>query len=67
MQSVDDYGVWSRFAGQLCLAWHPLDKDFPMERAQLQVERYDPGFYRPCRGLMIRAARWTVVPLRCTL
>lgn len=39
-QAVDDYGCWSSFAGQLCLAWHPLDKDFPMEKAGKQVELY---------------------------
>jgi len=37
---TDDYGVWSSFAGQLCLGWHPLDDDFPMELAHQQVERY---------------------------
>jgi hypothetical protein len=35
-----DYGVWSSFAGQLSLAWHPLDPDFPMAMARRQVERY---------------------------
>ncbi len=39
-QAVDDYGCWSSFAGQLCLAWHPLDDDFPMEKARRQVELY---------------------------
>ena len=37
---VDNYGMWSRFAGQLSLAWHPLDADFPWELARRQVERY---------------------------
>jgi alpha-galactosidase len=40
MQALDDYGVWSAFAGQLCLGWHPLDPDFPFDRARLQVARY---------------------------
>jgi len=39
-EEVDDYGAWSSFAGQFCLGWHPLDEDFPMELATLQVERY---------------------------
>jgi hypothetical protein len=39
-QATDDYGVWSSFAGQLCLAWHPLDANFPMDLARRQVERY---------------------------
>ena len=26
----------SSFAGQLCLAWQPPDKDFPMEQAKRQ-------------------------------
>ena len=37
---TDDYTAWSSFAGQLLLAWHPLDDEFPMAQAQLQVERY---------------------------
>jgi len=37
---VDDYGAWSSFGGQLSLAWHPLDADFPMDLARRQVERY---------------------------
>ena len=40
VQATDDYGAWSSFAGQFCLAWHPLDADFPMELARRQVERY---------------------------
>ena len=32
--------AWSAFAGQFCLGWHPQDEDFPMELAQLQVQRY---------------------------
>jgi len=39
-EATDDYGVWSSFAGQLCLGWHPLDEDFPMEVAQNQIKRY---------------------------
>ena len=39
-EAIDDYGAWSSFAGQFCLGWHPLDEDFPMELAMLQVERY---------------------------
>jgi hypothetical protein len=39
-EGVDDYRAWSSFAGQFCLGWHPLDEDFPMELAMLQVERY---------------------------
>lgn len=39
-EAVDDYGAWSSFAGQLCLGWHPLDADFPMELARRQVDRY---------------------------
>jgi hypothetical protein len=37
---MDDYGMWSSFAGVLSLAWHPLDDDFSMEQAILQIERY---------------------------
>ena len=39
-EGTDDYTAWSSFAGQFCLAWHPLDEDFPMELALRQVERY---------------------------
>jgi alpha-galactosidase len=39
-EATDDYGAWSSFAGQFCLGWHPLDKDFPTEQASHQVERY---------------------------
>ena len=39
-ERLDDYGLWSSFAGQLCLGWHPLDAGFPMEQARAQVERY---------------------------
>jgi alpha-galactosidase len=39
-EAVDDFGVWSSFGGQLCLAWHPLDKDFPLEKAKKQVALY---------------------------
>lgn len=39
-EATDDYGTWSSFAGQLCLAWHPLDEDFPAQQAQRQVEFY---------------------------
>lgn len=39
-EAVDDYGFWSSFGGQICLAWHPLDSDFPIGRARAQVERY---------------------------
>jgi alpha-galactosidase len=39
-QGTDDYTAWSTFAGQFLLAWHPLDEDFPMEQARLQVERF---------------------------
>ena len=39
-QATDNFGVWSSFGGQLCLAWHPLDKDFPMELAKRQVKLY---------------------------
>ena len=38
--ATDNFGLWSSFAGQLCLAWHPLDKDFPMELAKRQVKLY---------------------------
>ena len=38
--ATDNFGLWSAFAGQLCLAWHPLDKDFPMELAKRQVKLY---------------------------
>ena len=37
---MDDYGAWSSFGGQLLLAFHPLDEDFPHEQARMQVERY---------------------------
>ena len=39
-EATDNFGLWSSFAGQLCLAWHPLDKDFPMELAKRQVKLY---------------------------
>jgi len=39
-EATDDFGVWSSFGGQLCLAWHPLDKGFPMEKAKRQVALY---------------------------
>jgi alpha-galactosidase len=39
-RATDNFGLWSSFAGQLCLAWHPLDKDFPMELAKRQVKLY---------------------------
>ncbi len=39
-QATDNFGLSSSFAGQLCLAWHPLDKDFPMELAKRQVKLY---------------------------
>jgi len=39
-QSTDDYGAWSRFGGQLSLAWDPLDSSFPMELARHQVNLY---------------------------
>ncbi len=39
-EATDDYGAWSSFAGQFCPGWHPLDEDFPMELAELQVQRY---------------------------
>ena len=38
--ATDDYTMWSGFAGQLCLAWHPVDPDFPMETAKRQVRLY---------------------------
>jgi alpha-galactosidase len=38
--ATDNFGVWSSFGGQFCLAWHPLDKDFPMELAKKQVALY---------------------------
>jgi alpha-galactosidase len=38
--ATDNVGLWSSFGGQLCLAWHPLDKDFPMELAKRQVKLY---------------------------
>ena len=37
---TNNFGAWSGFAGQFCLAWHPLDKDFPMEKARKQVALY---------------------------
>jgi alpha-galactosidase len=39
-EATDNFGLWSSFAGQLCLAWHPLDKDFPMQQAKRQVQLY---------------------------
>ena len=39
-QATDNFGVWSSFGGQLCVAWHPLDKDFPMDLAKRQVKLY---------------------------
>jgi alpha-galactosidase len=39
-ERTDNYGAWSSFAGQFCLGWHPLDKDFPMTEAREQVRRY---------------------------
>jgi alpha-galactosidase len=44
---LEDYEVWSSFAGQLCLAWHPIDADFDMEKALKQVE-----LYKRIRGLL---------------
>ena len=52
-EGTDDYSVWSSFGGQLCLAWHPLDKDFPTAQAKRQVDRYKrirpllPGDFYP--------------------
>ena len=39
-ETTDYFGLWSSFAGQLCLAWQPPDKDFPMELAKRQVKLY---------------------------
>ena len=39
-QRTDNYGTWSSFAGQLCLAWNPLADDFPMDEAAKQVRLY---------------------------
>ncbi|MBD3181269.1 hypothetical protein GF312_03185 [Candidatus Poribacteria bacterium] len=39
-ERTDDYGAWSSFAGQFSLGWHPLDDDFPMDKAKKQVELY---------------------------
>ena len=39
-QATDDYGAWSAFAGQFCLAWNPQDPDFPVEQARRQVELF---------------------------
>ena len=39
-QFTDDYGAWSRFGGQLSLAWDPLDSSFPKESARRQVNLY---------------------------
>jgi hypothetical protein len=39
-EPTDNFGLWSSFGGQLCLAWHPLDKDFPMQKALEQVKLY---------------------------
>lgn len=39
-EATDNFGLWLSFAGQLCLAWHPLDKDFPMQQAKRQVQLY---------------------------
>ena len=39
-EAVDNFGLWSSFGGQLCLAWHPLDNDFPMEKGRRQVALY---------------------------
>lgn len=39
-EATDNFGLWSSFAGQLCLGWHPLDKDFPMDLAKRQVKLY---------------------------
>ncbi len=59
-QAMDDYGCWSSFGGQLCLAWHPLDADFPMEKARRQVELYKQirhllcGDYYPITGCSLQ-------------
>jgi alpha-galactosidase len=37
---TDDYGCWSSFGGQLCLAWDPIDPGFPRARAGEQVRLY---------------------------
>lgn len=39
-ERMDNYGAWSSFAGQFCLGWHPLDPDFPKEKAAEQIRRY---------------------------
>jgi alpha-galactosidase len=39
-ESTGDYGAWSRFGGQLSLAWDPLDAGFPMALARRQVNLY---------------------------
>jgi alpha-galactosidase len=40
VEGMDDYSVWSGFAGQLNLGWHPLDNGFPMDLAKRQVDLY---------------------------
>lgn len=40
VEATDDYGMWSAFAGQICLSVYPLDDDFPIEAAAEQIERY---------------------------
>jgi alpha-galactosidase len=39
-EALSNYGMWSSFAGQLCLAFHPLDAGIQMDLAREQVERY---------------------------
>ena len=40
VSATDDYGMWSSFAGQICLAWHPIDKAFPFDEAKKQIVLY---------------------------
>jgi hypothetical protein len=38
--SLDNYGLWSGFGGQLCVAWEPSDPDFPTVWASHQIGLY---------------------------
>ncbi len=39
-QSMDDYGLWSGFGGQLSVAWEPSAPSFPQKTARRQISLY---------------------------
>jgi hypothetical protein len=58
-ESIEDYGAWSRFGGQLTLAWNPMDADFPMKEARRQLDLYKrirlflSGDFYPLTGISL--------------